>query len=454
MTSKKNDASRRDFLKTSSAAATASAVLGSLSAVQAAHTSYDETVRIGMIGCGGRCTGAADQAMNTEGPTKLIAMCDAFDDRLQGSLKTLNRKHKDQVDVPAERQFVGFEGYKQLLETDIDLVLIATPPGFRPVHFKAAVEAGKHVFAEKPVAVDAAGVRSFLATAQEAKKKDLLVQIGLQRRHERAYMETIDRLQNGAIGDIVAARAYWNGGGVWTRNRQPGQTEMEYQMRNWYYFNWLCGDHITEQHIHNLDVINWLMDGAPVKAQGQGGRQVRTSKEHGEIYDHHMVEFTYGDTPYGNDALMLSQCRHIKGCWNKVDEFAHGSKGSCHIGKGVIFDPKGKEVWRYKHDAATDPLDKGRGRSGHQQEHHDLFADFRKGDRPNEAEYGAMSTMTSILGRMATYSGKEISMEDALASEVVISPIDKFTSMTDTPPVLPNDDMTYNIPMPGSTKVL
>ena len=444
MTTQNNDASRRNFLKTTSAAATAGALLGSLNAVQAAHVSYDETVRIGMIGCGGRCTGAADQAMNTEGPTKLIAMCDAFEDRLQGSLKTLNRKHEGKIDVPAERQFVGFEGYKQLLETDIDLVLIATPPGFRPVHFKAAVEAGKHVFAEKPVAVDAAGVRSFLETAKEAKKKDLLVQIGLQRRHERAYMETIDRLQNGAIGDIVAARAYWNGGGVWTRNRQPGQTEMEYQMRNWYYFNWLCGDHITEQHIHNLDVINWLMGGAPVKAQGQGGRQVRTSKEHGEIYDHHMVEFTYGDTPYGNDTVMLSQCRHIQKCWNKVDEFAHGSKGSCHIGGAKIFDAKGNLTWEYGSG----------GRGGHQQEHHDLFADFRGGKRPNEAEYGAMSTMTSILGRMATYSGQEISMKDALASEVVISPIDKFTSMTDTPPVLPNDDMTYNIPMPGETKVL
>ncbi len=445
MANKKNDASRRDFLKTSSTAAVAgSALLSGLNAVQAAHMSYDETVRIGMIGCGGRCTGAADQAMNTEGPTKLIAMCDAFEDRLQGSLNTLKRQHKDKVDVPAERQFVGFEGYKQLLATDIDLVLIATPPGFRPVHFEAAVAAGKHVFAEKPVAVDAAGVRRFLAAVEESKKKDLLVQIGLQRRHEPAYVETIKRLQDGAIGDIVAARAYWNGAGVWTRNRKPEQTEMEYQMTNWYYFNWLCGDHITEQHIHNLDVINWLMGGAPVKGQGQGGRQVRTSKEHGEIYDHHFVEFTYGDTPYGNDVPLLSQCRHIPNTWNKVDEFCHGSNGSCHIGAARLFDKKGNETWSYG---------KG-GRNGHQQEHHDLFADFRGGKRPNEGEYGAMSTMTSILGRMCTYSGQEIKMADALASELVISPIDKFTSMTDTPPVLPNDDMTYNIPMPGITKVM
>lgn len=444
MTSKKDDTSRRDFIKKTSSAAAATSLLAGLNAVQAAHTSYDETIRLGMIGCGGRCTGAAAQAMNTEGPTKLIAMCDAFEDRLQGSLKTLQRQHKDKVDVPAENQFVGFEGYKKLLATDIDVVLIATPPGFRPVHVEAAVKAGKHIFAEKPVAVDAAGVRRFLAAVEESKKKNLLLQIGLQRRHERAYMETIKRLHDGAIGDIVLARAYWNGGGVWTRPRQPGQTEMEYQMRNWYYFNWLCGDHITEQHIHNLDVINWLMDDFPVKAQGQGGRQVRTSKEHGEIYDHHMVEFTYGDTAFGRDTVMLSQCRHIKGCWNKVDEFCAGTKGSSHIGRAQIFKPNGDLAWEY-----------GRGgRGGHQQEHHDLFADLRAGKRPNEGEYGAKSTMTSILGRMCTYSGKEITWDDAINSEVVISPIDQFTNMQDTPPVLPNEDMTYKIPMPGSTKVL
>lgn len=456
MTTDNSNASRRDFLKTSSTAAVAGSVLSSLNAVQAAHTSYDETIRLGMIGCGGRCTGAADQAMNTAGPTKLVAMCDAFDHRLQGSLKTLSRKHGEKVDVPAERQFVGLEGYKQLLATDIDLVLIATPPGFRPLHFEAAVQAGKHVFAEKPVAVDPAGVRRFLAAAEESKKKDLLVQIGLQRRHERAYMETIQRLQDGAIGDIVAARAYWNGGGVWTRNREPGMTELEYQVHNWYYFNWLCGDHICEQHIHNLDVINWLMDSFPVKAQGQGGRQVRTGKEHGEIYDHHMVEFTYGDTPYGKDMVMLSQCRHIQKCWNKVDEFCHGSKGSCHIGAAKIFDPKGNLTWAYEPPKDPGPGLDARGRGGHQQEHHDLFADLRAGKRPNEAEYGAKSTMTSILGRMCTYSGKELTWDQAINSDVVISPITGELSYQDSPEWLPKpqEDGSYPIPMPGTTKVV
>lgn len=445
MTADSNTSSRRSFLQSSSAAAiVGGAALNSLSAVQAAHTSYDETVRLGLIGCGGRGTGAAMQAMNTEGPTKLVAVADAFENNLERCVRGLTSKHGEKVDVPQERRFVGFDAYKNVLEQDIDLVLIATPPGFRPLHFEAAVAAGKHVFAEKPVAVDAAGVRRFLDAAKASKERNLLVQIGLQRRHERAYMETMKRVKDGAIGHIVSARAYWNGGGVWVRPRKDDQTEMEYQMRNWYYFNWLCGDHITEQHIHNLDVINWLMDDYPVKAQGQGGRQVRTGKEHGEIYDHFFVEYTYGENPLGNNVTMLSQCRHIKQCWNRVNEYAAGSNGSVDFGGAKLFDAKGNQTWEYGQG----------GRGGHQQEHHDLFADLRAGKRPNEAEYGAKSTMTSILGRMATYSGQELTWEEAINSSIQLADVDNLHSYSDTAPVQPNDDMTYDIPMPGSHKVL
>ena len=259
--------------------------------------------------------------MNTEGATKLVALADAFPDKVQKTLRGLKGQHPEKVDVPAERQFAGFDAYKKVLETDCDIVILATSPGFRPLHFEAAINAGKHVFMEKPVAVDPAGVRRVVAAAKKAKQENLAVAVGLQRRHERRYRETIKRLQDGAIGDIVLTRAYWNGGGVWTRPRQAEQTEMAYQMRNWYYFNWLCGDHITEQHIHNLDVINWLMDGYPVKAQGQGGRQVRTGIDNGEIYDHHMIEFTYA-----NGSKMLSQCRHIRNTWGSVSEHAHGTQ--------------------------------------------------------------------------------------------------------------------------------
>jgi len=450
MTTQKSDSSRRGFLKTSATATAGASLLAGLSPVRAAHTSSDETIRIGLVGCGGRGRGAAEQAMNTEGPTKLVAMADAFEDNLQSALQGLTKQHGAKVDVPKERQFVGFDAYQKVMEQELDLIILATPPGFRPLHFEAAVNAGKHIFMEKPVAVDAIGVRKVIDMNELAKTKNLAVQVGLQRHHEPIYIETIKRLQDGEIGRIVATRAYWNGDGVWVRPRKDGQTEMEYQMRNWYYFNWLCGDHITEQHIHNLDVINWLMGGPPAEAQGQGGRQVRTGKEYGEIYDHHFVEFTYEND--GESSVLLSQCRHIPNCWSEVNEFAHGSEGSCDIGNGRIFDTKGQVKWEYPRVDA----DKKRRNlhDGHQQEHHDLFAALRRGDIPNEAEYGAYSTMTSVLGRMATYSGQRIKWKDALASNISVSPVEKFHSFSDTPPVVPNADMTYPIPTPGVTKVL
>jgi myo-inositol 2-dehydrogenase/D-chiro-inositol 1-dehydrogenase len=448
MTGQKNDAgtrrhSRREFMKTSSllvaTGAVAGSVAGQLNIARAAHAYGSDTIKIGLIGCGGRGTGAAVEAMNTTGgEVKLIAMADAFADRIQASFRSIKGAHPNKVDVPKERQFVGFDGYKELLQTDVDLVILATPPGFRPLHFEAAVRAGKHVFMEKPVAVDAPGVRRVLAATEEAKKKSLAVAVGLQRRHERAYMETIAKLQEGAIGRILLTRAYWNGAGVWVRPREPNQTELEYQMRNWYYFNWLCGDHIVEQHIHNLDVINWLMNGYPVEANGMGGRQVRTGKEYGEIYDHHFVEFTYAD-----GSKMYSQCRHIPNTWNNVSEHAHGTEGTADISGGKIYDSKGKLVWQTKGS-----------RGGHQQEHHDLFAALRRGDVPNEGEYGALSSMTAILGRMATYSGQVIRWEDAIKSELKLADIDKFHSFEDEPPVLPNSDGWYAVAMPGQTKVL
>jgi predicted dehydrogenase len=438
-TKKNRQTSRRKFIKQSSLLVAGGAVAGQLSFARSAHAFGSDEIRIGLIGCGGRGTGAASQAMNTEGATRLVAMGDAFNHQLQQSLRGLKGEHRDKVEVPQDRQFVGLDAYKRVLEADIDLVILATPPGFRPQHFEAAVNANKHVFMEKPVAVDPAGVRRVLKSAEEAKKRNLAVAVGLQRRHERRYMETIQRLQDGAIGDIVVTRAYWNGAGVWVRPRQENQTEMEYQVNNWYYFNWLCGDHIVEQHIHNLDVINWLKNGYPVTAQGQGGRQVRTGKDFGEIYDHHIVEFTYAD-----GSKLFSQCRHIPNTWDAVSEHAHGTQGNCNIGSGTIYDLQGNATWSY-----------GRGGGGgHQQEHHDLFAVLRKGERPNEGEYGALSTMTSIFGRLATYSGQMLKWDECLASELVISPVDSLTDFNATPPVLPDENGNYPVAMPGKTKVI
>src|SRR5438105_7273643 len=291
-----NATSRRTFLRNSSLIVAGSAIAANQVQAQiarSAHAFGSDTIKIGLVGCGGRGSQAVQQAMNTTGgEVKLIAMADAFDNRLQPSLAGLNRAKPDKVEVPKDRQFVGFNAYKDLLQTDCDIVILATPPGFRPLHFEAAVKAGKQIFAEKPVGVDGAGIRKFLAANEEAKKKGLAVAIGLQRRHERSYMNSVKAIQDGAIGDIILARAYWNGTKPWFKERQPGMTEMEYQMRNWYNFLWVCGDHIVEQHIHNLDVINWIMNDYPATAQGQGGCAIR-EKDFGEIFDHHMLEFKY-----------------------------------------------------------------------------------------------------------------------------------------------------------------
>jgi predicted dehydrogenase len=439
----KNTTTRRNFIKNSSLLAAGAAVAGNvaagLSVARAAHAYGSDTIKVGLVGCGGRGTGAADQAMNTEGGgVKLVAVADAFENNLQRAVGQLSRGKPKQVEVPKDRQFVGFDAYKGVIESDVDLVILATPPGFRPQHFEAAVKAGKNVFAEKPVATDAPGVKRFLKANEEALQKNLSVAVGLQRHHEKAYIECIRRLQDGAIGDIVCTRVYWNNPGVWVRGREPGQTEMEYQMRNWYYFNWLCGDHICEQHIHNLDVSNWLMNAFPVEANGMGGREVRTGKDHGQIFDHHCVEYTYA-----NGTKMFSQCRHQPDTWNAVSEFAHGTAGYADISGAKIYKPNGEMAWQY-----------GRGGgNGHQEEHHDLFRELREGKVPNEGEYGAMSTMTAILGRMATYSGKVVKMEEALEKGKPLADFDKLTSFKDTPPVLPDSDGGYasSVAVPGKT---
>lgn len=427
---------RRTFLKHSSAV-----LLGSTLARPAlaapAQAAGDVELRVALVGCGGRGTGAAIQALATPGRVKLVAVADAFRDRLDDCLAEI-AKHVDpaRLEVPEKRRYVGFDAYERAMSDDVDVVVLTTPPGFRPQHFEHAVAKGKHVFMEKPVAVDAPGVRTVLAAAEEAKRKNLKVGVGLQRHHDRSYLETLQRIHDGAIGEIVLLRTYWNSSGVWVRPRAAGMSEMEYQMRNWYYFNWLCGDHITEQHIHNLDVGNWVMQGYPVRAQGQGGRQVRTGADTGEIFDHHMVEFTYA-----NGAKMLSQCRHIPGCWESVSEHAHGTLGTADVSGGRI-RVRGGEDWRFR----------GENKDSYQVEHDVLFAAIRNDLPHNEAENGARSTMTSILGRMATYSGKEITWDEALASTISLVP--RAYAWDAEPPTLPDASGHYPIAMPGQTQAL
>jgi myo-inositol 2-dehydrogenase / D-chiro-inositol 1-dehydrogenase len=427
---------RRDFIRNSSLLVAGGAMAaGSLNIARAAHSFGSDEIKIGLVGCGGRGSEAANQAMNTSGgPVKLVAMADAFEDRLQASYRSIKSAKGEKVEVPKERMFSGFDGYKDLLKCDLDLVILATPPGFRPLHFEAAIAAGKHVFMEKPVATDPAGVRRVLNSVKIAKEKSLAVQVGLQRHHERKYMATVKAIQDGAIGDIILARAYWNGQTPWVRPRQENFTELEYQMRNWYYFNWLCGDHIVEQHIHNLDVINWIKNAYPKTAQGVGGCEVRKGKEYGETFDHHMVEFTYPD-----GTVLLSECRHQPNCWNSVSEYVHGTKGRSDVSGSKIYDAGGSTLQNF------DKL----GADGWQQEHHDLFADLRAGRIPNEGEYGALSTMTAIFGRMATYSGQKIDWEKCLNYAVPLANFDALKSMQDEAPVKPGPDGFYKLPVPG-----
>jgi predicted dehydrogenase len=425
--------SRRGFLKSTSGIVAGAAVVSQLPIARSAFVAGSDTIKLGLIGCGGRGTGAAGQALDTNSDSnnvKLTAVGDPFAYRAENALKQLSKSHSKHVDA---KTFIGVDAYKQVIESDVDMVILTSPPGFRPLHFETAVKAGKHVFMEKPVATDAPGVRRVLEANKIAKEKKLAVAVGLQRHHQSNYKATIKMLKEGAIGDIILTRAYWNGDGVWTRNRQPGQTELEYQLNNWYYFNWLSGDHICEQHIHNLDVINWLMDSPPATAQGQGGRQVRTGEDSGQIYDHHFVEFTYP-----NGTKLLSQCRHIPGCWSSVSEYAHGTNGWCDIGGGKIYNKKNEVVWEAPN-----------GEDGWAQEHVDLFAQIRKGEIPNEGDYGATSTMTSIMGRMATYTGKMLKWEQCLNSKVALANFDAIDEFSDEAPLEPDASGKYWIPVPG-----
>ncbi len=429
--------SRRDFVKNSSLLA------GGLLAAPLLKANYfsgsDTVIRIALIGCGGRGTGAAVQALSTKQNVRLVAMADAFKDRLDSSytniLEALEDK-KDRIQVKEENKFTGFDAYKQAMAL-ADVVILATPPGFRPIHFEEAVNRGKHIFMEKPVATDPAGIQRVLAAAEKAKAKKLNVVVGLQRRYQNSYRELIKRVHDGAIGDITGAQAWWDNDGVWVHPRQPGWTEMEYQLRNWYYFVWLCGDHINEQHIHNLDVINWALEAYPVKAQGMGGREVRKGKDYGQIFDHHFVEFEYG-----NGALLNSQCRHIKGTMSKVDELLIGTKGKVYCGDARITDHKGKVLYQF---------DKSKENQPYQTEHDELFAAIAGGDYKFwDAERGAKSTMTSILGRMATYSGQVIEWDKAINSGIDLSPA-SFDFKAD-PRVMPDAEGNYPVAIPGVTK--
>jgi len=427
---------RRDFLKASAAIA-GSTMLSQIPLM--GHSSVDDTIKIALVGCGGRGTGAASQALSTKFNVKLVAMADAFQDAVDKCYQDLSEKFKDKVAVSDDHKFVGFDAYKQAIAL-ADVVILATSPGFRPTHFEEAIKQNKHVFMEKPVAVDSPGIRKVLKVAEEAKAKKLNVVVGLQRRYQKNYRETIKRIQDGEIGDIVSGQVYWNSGGVWVRERKPEQTEMEYQMRNWYYFNWLCGDHIVEQHVHNIDIANWVKGGPPVSIQGTGSRAWRNGKEYGEIYDNHSIELTYAD-----GSVIYSQCRHFEGIQNRVDETFQGTKGRVYLSAGNVgrlWDHQGKLLFNHPTKGQANP---------YQTEHDELFETISQGAYKHwDADYGATSTLTGIIGRYATYSGETIKWEDALNANNSLMP--ETLSWDAKPKVLPNDEGLYAYAQPGIFK--
>ncbi len=432
--------SRRAFLKRSGVAATGAALAGGLSIARTAHAGGGDLVRVALVGCGGRGVGAAVNALANTGHAnvKVVALADAFQDRVDFAERALKKRFPEKVDVPPQRRFTGLKCHEGATAADVDLVLLCGPPGVRPVQYEHAVRAGRHVFMEKPVATDAPGVRRVMAANEEARRKKLAVAVGFHLRHEQKHQKAIAAIHEGAIGDLCYLRAYFNSSGVWVRPRRPEQTEMEYQTRNWYYFNWLSGDHIVEQHVHDIDVCNWMAGAVPVEANGMGGRQVRIGKDYGEIFDHHVVDFTYA-----NGLRMFSQCRHQPGCWNSFSEHAHGTKGRMSIeGHGaaeMFVDGQDRVRW-------------DRGPAGHQVEMDLLFRKIAAGEPHHEGDYGATSTMTAILGRMATYSGQIVRWDDALASNLDLVPQD--WSWDADPGPKPGPDGLYPCAVPGVTKAL
>ena len=408
--------SRRSVLK-ATASASAFAMTGALG-TNFAHAQGSTLIRVGLVGCGGRGNGAAKDCAGSNENVQIVALGDVFQERIDRAKKQL-AELGDKFAVKDDHCFVGFDAYQKVIASEVDLVIFATPPGFRPMHIAAAVDAGKHIFAEKPVAVDPAGVRSVLASAKKIKEKKLGFVCGTQRRHHAGYIETIKRIQDGAIGDVVGGQCYWNQGGLWMHPRQESWSDMEWQLRNWLYFTWLSGDHIVEQHVHNIDVMNWVMGGPPVSAYGMGGRQARTDPAYGHIFDHFAIEFVYP-----NGTRIQSMARQQDGTEVRVGENIVGTKGTSNPSAGQI---TGANPLRLRAPQG--------GYGEYQQEHVDLIKSIRAGSPLNEAQTIAHSTLTAIMGRMSAYTGKLVTWEQAMNSKLDIVPSSFAMGPMPVPPV-------------------
>jgi myo-inositol 2-dehydrogenase/D-chiro-inositol 1-dehydrogenase len=416
-----SQATRRDFLKTTAAA---SAVVATQLGLPAVHAAGSDRIKVGLIGCGNRGRGAAENVLSSASGVQIVALGDAFAEPLKNACELLTKfvqrqeiKDRDNtVDLPESRCFVGLDAYEKVIRCpEVNYVILATPPGFRPIHIEAAVAAGKNIFAEKPVAVDGPGIRKVLAACEEAKSKGLAIAAGTQRRHQRAYLETLQRIRDGAIGELVGGRCYWNTNTNTKRLAKPGTPDVAYQIRNWYGYPWLSGDHIVEQHVHNLDVLNWAFAAHPVAVVGMGYRVPR-DPGFGPIFNFFAVDLEY---PKGIHAL--SMCRQISYCANEIGEYLVGTKGMCHVN---AFEINGKRLYTDK--------EKRKHPNPYVQEHTDLIESIRSGKPLNELKNVAESTLTAIMGRMSAYTGKRVTWEQALNSKEQLMP----------------DSLTWDTPMP------
>jgi predicted dehydrogenase len=423
----------------------ASALLGAMPA--GVHAAGESTIKVALVGCGGRGTGAAAEAMRTKGPTQLAAVADVFQGRVDGALRNLSGEFAKQIDVPKERQFLGMDAYKKAIDVIAPggVVLLATPPAFRPIHVEYAVAKGCHVFMEKSFAVDAPGIRRVLKAGEEATRKNLKIAGGLMSRHYKPLEEAVGQIHEGLIGDVITCWAYREHDPVGFTPKPADSNEMAHQIRNYSCYTWLNGSFILDWLIHNLDVCCWVKDAWPVSAQGHGGRQVRTAAD--QLFDHYAVEYTFGD-----GTRLFAQGRHMANCWGFFGDVIHGAKGSAVLGEGIpqprLF--KGHKqtsenvIWRYD----------GPPCNQYQVEHDLLFQAIREDKPYNEAERCAYGAMVGILGRMAAESGQLITWEQAMASNLELAPgLDKCTMDSD-PPVMPDAQGKYPVAMPGVTKAL
>jgi len=420
------DLSRRKFISTS-----ALATLGTIGASQLLSSCADggtkkeeiklpelltrapegKVLRAGLIGCGGRGTGAAINFLDAGPNLEIVALGDVFQDRLDKCRAEL--KAQKNVEIPDEKCFLGFDNYEKVIDSGVDIVLLCTPPHFRPQHVEAAVKAGKHIFMEKPCAVDPVGARSVMVSSERAKQQGLCIVSGTIRRVQKDFMETWRRVQNGAIGEIVSAHIIRNGGSLWVIKRQPGMSDMEYMLRNWANFCWLSGDHIVEQFIHEVDVMNWYIGKNPVKAMGWGGRQRRIT---GDQYDFFSVEYLYENGMHTHCAA-----RQITGCSNLTKQLITGTEGFANA-KGQIFNLNGEEVWKYPTPEEGSADQTWKVTDPYVQEHINLVTAIRRGEYLSDAEAQINSTLITIMGRMSAYTGKDVTWEEVMNSDMYLGP--------------------------------